>query len=238
MKLCSLIPINDLEIAKDREYNMLLVHLCKNPIYLNWAKSLKGYKIMDNSIIELGESFSLEELIKYALQCEADEIILPDAFRDCKNTIKLVRESVNQYKSLKLEKPLKLMAVCHGNNIEEFKECFEQLSQIKEISTIGIPKVVTTWCGDRSNLFEVYSNTNKEIHLLGCWKSFNELKSFTKEMKDKIRTIDTCLPALLSLESDDPFKERNLNRTINFEEDSINKDNYMKIISEIDKLVE
>ena len=238
MQLCSIVPLNNLDVVNNRKYNMLLAHLCKSKKYIEWAKDLKGYKIMDNSIIELGESFSFEDLIDCATECNVDEIVLPDVFKDPKKTIELVKSNIIRYKSMNPKKKFKLMAVCHGKNVDEFKECFKELSQIDEIQVIGIPKVVTTWCGDRSKLFDIFSNTNKEIHLLGCWKSFKELKSFSKEMKDRIRTIDTCLPALLSLETDDEFQDRNLNKTIDLENDIINKDNYMKIVSKIDNLLE
>ena len=36
---------------------------------------------MDNSIIELGSAFSFEDLMKCALECKVDEIILPDVFK-------------------------------------------------------------------------------------------------------------------------------------------------------------
>lgn len=241
MKLCSIVPLNDLDVLNNRDYNMLLVHLCNNPKYVEWAKKLNGYKIMDNSIIELGESFSFENLLKFALICNVNEIILPDVFKNGGATYKLAKDCIKKYNKFKKENPMdklpKLMAVCHGNNLKEFKECFNKLNQLKEVDVIGIPKVITTWCGCRSNLFNIYSQTNKEIHLLGCWYSLKELNNFNKEMRNKIRTIDTCLPALTSLTSNDPFKERDLNRTIDLENDKININNYYKIINEIDNIL-
>lgn len=242
MKLCSIVPINDLHITDNRPYHMLLVHLCENEKYLKWASQLNGYKIMDNSIIELGEAASFDKLLEYAFKVNADEIILPDVFKDGKSTIKLVKQYVSEYNKLKKEHPLrkwpKLMAVCHGINLKEFETSFNKLNQIKEIDTIGIPKVVTTWCKNRANLFNIYSKTNKSIHLLGCQYSLSEFSQFTKEMKNKIRTVDTCLPALLSLTGNDALAERDLSRTIQLEVDKINVNNYNKIIKEVDTILE
>lgn len=241
MKFCSIVPIKNLELVNDRPYNMLLVHLCKYPKYVEWAKNLIGYKILDNSLIEMGSACSLEELMEYASLCQADEIILPDVFTQGEETCKLANHYVNELTELKRKYPLKkfpkLMAVCHGVNKKEFEESFKKLSKIAEIDVIGIPKVVSSWCGNRSELFEIYSKSNKEIHLLGCWNSLDELKSFDKNMKKRIRTIDTCLPSLVSLYGDDPFKERDHSRTIDLINDDINLKNYNKIINMVDDLL-
>lgn len=239
MKLCSIVPLNDLHLCDNNKFNMLLAHLCKYKEYVEWAKNLKGYKIMDNSIIELGNAFSFEDLIECALECEVDEIILPDVFKKPEESNKLGEECIIKYKKMIEENPNikfpKLMMVCHGNNLEEFKSSFEHINSIKEINTIGIPKVTSTWCGNRSNLYNIFKNTDKEIHLLGCWYTLREIGSFSKEAFNKIRTIDTCLPALLSLTTDDPFIDRNLERTIDLENDKINLENYNKIMYNLNK---
>ena len=69
MKLCTIVPLNQKEWMNNRPYTMLLAHLSKTErSYGRWASQLNSYKIMDNSIIELGEAFTLEELLKQALE--------------------------------------------------------------------------------------------------------------------------------------------------------------------------
>lgn len=234
MDLCSIVPLNDLKLCNKDETIMLLAHLCKHKKYVKWAKNLKGNKIMDNSIIELGNAFSFEELIDCALKCDVDEIILPDVFKNGEASYKLGLECIEKYKKLKKSNPDTLfpglMMVCHGNNLQEFKESFDKINSIKEVDTIGIPKVVSTWCGNRHNLYEIFKNTKKKIHLLGCWYSFKELLEFSKEELSHIRSMDTCLPSLISLTSDDAFIDRNLSRTIDLENDKVNVKNYNKIM--------
>jgi hypothetical protein len=214
---------------------MLLAHLSKkSENYRNLARNSNRYKIMDNSIIELGESFTLENLLKEAKECDVDEIILPDVFMDGKRTVEVVRQSVEWIRDNGYLGKYKLMAVCHGKGPKEFADTFKELNNIPEIDVIGIPKINSTWMSSRVREAEhIAELTNKEVHLLGCWSSLNELKEISKN--SKIRSIDTCLPALLSIYGMDVFDDRN-GRTIDLESSEVNIGNYRKIMNNINLL--
>lgn len=230
MKICNIVPLKYSYLMYQQDYVMLLCHLAKENIkYAEEACDSKNYKIMDNSIIELGEAFTLEDLIKEARKCKVDEIILPDVFQDGKATLSLVKDSINYLKDNDILGEFKLQAVCHGRTIEEFKKSFEELNKIKEIDVIGIPKVLTKTFGNRCELYDVFKNTNKEIHLLGCWDSFNELKVLPKEAFSKIRSLDTCLISLLSQNGNDAFNTKRPSKTIDFNKTRVNISNYYKM---------
>ena len=236
MFLCSITPVKNKELMYDRVCVMLLAHLSeKYPEYSEMASKSSCYKIMDNSIIEKGNAFNLKDLVNEAHKCKANEIILPDVYKDAKETVKKVKESIKWLKNNWCYYDFQLMAVCHGNNKEEFEWCFNELNNIKEINVIGVPKVINKWCGSRNNFMYLYQKSKKQIHYLGAPDNFNELV----ELKDNlnkllIRSIDTCLPSLLAIEGKSYLDNRR-EVTIDLEKEEIPLENYKKIIEDIDK---
>lgn len=239
MYIANIVPLKYSYLMYQQKIVMLLCHLSKiDEKYAKEAHYAKNvYKIMDNSIIELGDAFQLDELIKEARKCKADEIILPDKFEDGEGTIKLAKDSIKYLKEKEILKEFKLQVVCHGKTIEEFKNSFEEINKIKEIDVIGIPKVLTKTFGNRCNLYDIFKNTDKEIHLLGCWESFNELKVLPKEAFNKMRSLDTCLISLLSIKGKDIFNTTRPAKTIDFKNTKININNYYKMVNQINKYV-
>ena len=239
MKLCSILPIDYIGLDKNRPYSMLLAHLSmKHPKYREYYKANSNYKIMDNSIIEMGSAFSIEKLIHEAEECDVQEIILPDAFEDGNTTFSLVTDSILYLKEHNLIGKFKLMAVCHGRHLDEFLRNFKRLSEIPEIDTIGIPKVTCKWIGTRAWLgfSDIIMNCNKEIHLLGCWSSLLEfIEMADTPFFNKIRSADTCLPALLSRDGITNIVEDRKGNTLNLEFDSIYIPTYLEIMKELEK---
>ena len=238
MKICNIVPLKYSYLMYQQDMVMLLCHLSKNnDKYAKEAHDAKNYKIMDNSIIELGEAFTLEDLIIEARKCKANEIILPDVFQEGEATLSLVKDSINYLKNNHILGEFKLQAVCHGKTIDEFKSSFKALNMIKEIDVIGIPKVLTKIFGNRCSLYDIFKNTNKEIHLLGCWDSFNELKVLPDEAFKKIRSLDTCLISILSQKGDDVFNTNRPKKSIDFEKTKINITNYYKMVNQINNFI-
>lgn len=233
MKFCSIVPVKYNELMYGNEIVMLLAHLSKNnPAYVaNAIKHDKDcYKIMDNSIVELGKSFNMEELIKQAQSCLVDEIVLPDVYRNGEETVQKVIESINWLRKNKYLGDFKLMAVCHGKDIHEFIKTFKTLNSMPEIDVIGIPRIVCEWAGSRGTIADIFTQTNKEIHLLGCYDSLRELSTFKAEHLERIRSIDTSLPALLSIETNNAYESRK-SRKIDLLNDNIDYNNYVTILN-------
>ena len=235
MKFCSITPVKNSDLMYKNDYVMLLAHLSKNNANYSDLARLSGcYKIMDNSIIELGEAFSMEDLIKEAIKCDVNEIILPDVFENGSETIKAVKESIEWLKDHNLIGRFKLMAVCHGKGPKEFSDTLHALLEIPEIDVIGYPKVLSTWMTSRVRSAEyTAANCDKEIHLLGCWDSLKELRELSHDTK--IRSMDTCLPALLAMYNMDTFDDRH-GLKIDLDTSKINNmEKYNEIMSEINQ---
>lgn len=203
MKLINIYPLANSYLYRDQEMNMFLTHLIeKDYTYLDIAKKSKGYKILDNSLIEVGESMSIERVLAAAEKIGADEIVLPDVFMDGEKTVEIIKDTLEKYKDQL--KDYKLQAVVHGKDPLEWLETFHILNNMEEIDVLGIPKVLTNQFRDLSDidsraflLNTMIEASNKEIHLLGLWENIGEFKEH-KNLK-LIRSCDTSLFALYDL---------------------------------------
>lgn len=235
IKLASITPVDDFDLSLEGSGPiMLLTHLVhKYPEYTKRARRYKGYKILDNSLIELGAALELKTVLDAATKVDADEIILPDVFKDAERTLKAVRKALEElkefYKNNPGAKKYKIMAVAQGATLYDFKQCFRAFSDdYPEVDVIGVPKAVK----ERADLKDLYNSSNKEIHFLGCPESLDELKKMG-DLVHRIRSIDTCIPALNSGFTDDAWAKRPIDRTINLEKDRVNRTNYKKIMDEV-----
>ena len=227
MKLASIFPVANIEKTFNQSFAMMLAHLKE---YYPECENNNCYKIMDNSLIELGGAVNIETVIEAARSCSADEIILPDVFKDGEATMALATDTLEYLRTNGLLHEFKLMAVCQGKDKEEFEKCFSFLNNLPEIHCIGIPKVMNTIIpGGRPALEYLWERgkTSKCIHLLGCWTSLKEI--FEYKNPQLIRSIDTCIPALLSKTTADPFMDRPL-KTIDLINDKIREDNYEQMV--------
>lgn len=229
MKLASIVPVKNIQRTFDGQFAMMLTHLKD---YYPKCNNKQCYKIMDNSLIELGGAVTIEDVWGAALQCNADEIILPDVFQNCDATLLKVMESINWLKDHNKLRAFRLMAVCQGSTIKDFERCFKALESIPEIHCIGIPKVVEKLHPEGRPHFEyLWGGSSKAIHLLGCWTSLDECRRYRRPQL--IRSIDTCIPALNSMNIDgkfDAWSARTKLRTIDLIKDEIDETNYNVIL--------
>ena len=81
MYLINIFPLGNICLESNQRMHMFLTHMVeKYPAYTEAARNAPGYKILDNSLIELGGAVDLERVVKAAEYIGADEIILPDVF--------------------------------------------------------------------------------------------------------------------------------------------------------------
>ena len=197
MKKIPIYPLTQLERYLENDYNMFLTHLIRRyPDYSKIAKQSTGYKILDNSLAELGEAMSLRVVLDTAERIDADEIVLPDMFMRGEATLTQIRNSVHMFKE-DLKK-YSVMAVIHGETVEEVERVYQEVIAINEVDVLGIPKVWEKQFkeeGGRSEilkrLVENFGTNNKEIHLLGIWNDLKELEKY-KDC-DYIRSVDSSL---------------------------------------------
>ena len=65
MQIIDIVPIHYLHLVQNQPMAMFLTHLVENsPEYAKFARNYTGYKILDNSLIELGEAVDIERVLK------------------------------------------------------------------------------------------------------------------------------------------------------------------------------
>lgn len=232
MKFCSICGKGYYSLMYKNPYVMLLSYLTNDHKYVDLAANSNNYKIMDNSIIELGQSFSISQLVNSAILCKVNEIILPDEYKNGMITIMKIDSAIDYLKINNLIGRFKLMGVCHGSNEKEIEESFNQLNSYKYIDVIGIPKYTCQFIYNRFYFSYLFKKTKKQIHFLGVWN--NIMDEFKKPLYN-IRSVDTCIPYLYSLKE----HLKNINEDRNGLKCSLNIFNdldlnhYNKIINDI-----
>lgn len=201
MKLIHIYPLGNLGMHYMQDTHMFLTHLVeKYPFYAKLAREVKGYKILDNSLIELGGAVNLQRVLDAAAHIDADEIILPDVFQNGPETIKAVKASIEELLEIYPEGkiPYKLMAVAQGKDEKEWYECYTFLLNNPYIDVIGIPKVLAKMHPQGRPHFvnELCNLTYKPHHLLGLWYSMEEFHEY-KHIED-IRSCDTVLAGYMA----------------------------------------
>lgn len=227
LELINIYPIKNLGMYNKQHMNMFLTHLVfKDKAYRDMSKNHEGYKILDNSLIELDGALSMRDVLNAAKVIEADEVVLPDVYMDGEATIESTAKALKEYEEEL--KQYKTMAVVHGKTEDEFFRTFMYFSERPDIDVLGIPKVMheqftsNGWPGRPDLLGKVIDLTDKDVHLLGLWNSFDELRHYGGKIK-KIRSIDTSLPSLLELNKRSIFSERDdcEQSIINLQEDKL-----------------
>ena len=117
MYLINIFPLGNICLESNQRMHMFLTHMVeKYPAYTEAARNAPGYKILDNSLIELGGAVDLERVVKAAEYIGADEIILPDVFQDGSATIVAVQLAIEELNRMYPNRswPFKLQAVAQS----------------------------------------------------------------------------------------------------------------------------
>lgn len=230
MKLINIFPLGNLGMHYQQEMHMFLTHLVeKYPFYAKFAKEVMQYKILDNSLIELGGAVDIQRVLNAAEQIKADEIILPDVFQEGEATLEAVNKALIEidriYQGVK-NCPYKLMAVAHGKNEKEWYHCYQQLLNNPNIDVIGIPKVLAkAHPKGRPHFVNKYCMLkHKPHHLLGLWYSMTELKEYNRI--EDVRSCDTVLLGYMAKHGLKIDGVRPDGYTVDLENDVIDYSNY------------
>ena len=213
MKLASIVPQNFLHLTEQSDFHMALAHLIGKEGYEEYTSFFKNRKegsfcILDNGVIE-GNPMDIETIIERAMTIKADEIVLPDAYKDVTKIIRLVDNAIKVLIQRFGENnwPFKLMVVPQGDSEERWLSCATILLSTygAYINTIGIPKHLIDTVGVRdarlyaiSNLAERIDLEGFDIHLLGCWKTPLEVLMISKASEQciipTVRSCDSAIP--------------------------------------------
>ena len=204
-------PISLLDQAATQgHYHLALTHLIEsNERYCEFYKCMtaRGDKVeVDNSVVEAGESLSIEHILQAAQRIGATGLVLPDRIGDGYGTVALVQEALDwleMYSPYSIER-LELMAVPHGQTPYEWFESYFQLAAMPQVNTIGISMFDSDlFPGGRANLCALLHdmgliNGKCQYHMLGCWRDMREVYEFSRF--PWVRSMDTGIPVRLGLQ--------------------------------------
>lgn len=224
MYLINIFPLGNICLESNQRMHMFLTHMVeKYPAYAEAARNAPGYKILDNSLIELGGAVDLERVVKAAEIIRADEIILPDVFVSGPATIDAVQFAIKELNRMYPNRswPFKLQAVAQGCDEEEWYECYMELVKNPDVDVIGIPKVLAKMHPQGRPHFvnELCNLRAKPHHLLGVWYSLSEL--FEYKYPEQIRSCDTILLGYLIKHNLNFWGVRPDGHTLNLEKDVV-----------------
>jgi len=231
MQAAIIIPTDFLEpIATPRPFHMALAHrVLSDNAYAEFYASLRNperspnppFILMDNSLMENGHvAISLEDVEHAAIRINADEVVLPDAFRDFQGNNQLLDESMAQIrvndKALRamvtpMRRAPRVAGVVQGSDPLELHASFEIMA--RTVDTICIPKVVDDIYPEGGRLkFIMDLEADKRIssivgtpsmrgvgymravHLLGVWNRPAEIYAIESIWPGMIRSVDSALP--------------------------------------------
>ncbi len=182
------------------DFDFILTHLVlKDEIYAKHYRDSKNFKILDNSVNELGEPCSIEEMVQ-ALDIlgSVDFIVPPDYL----GNLRMTREALEQ--SLGIWEYDELLPVVQGQDLEEVDRCIEYLRDM-DFSKVAVPYDIT--CsrtdsrdqmakGRQTVVGRIVRRSSLEVHLLG-FTTLEELKRYQGDTQ--VESIDTGVPVVYGL---------------------------------------
>lgn len=148
MKFSHIVPSKHLQDLD--EYSgcyLMLSHLIpKDELYTAFFAQSEKFKILDNGAFENGYPEPIATLVDKAAMVKADEIVLPDVFRDAHYSKVHTVTALDYLKKHKLIGKYKLMGVPQGKTHHEYLESLKYLLAIPEIDTIGLSFIIIDEC--------------------------------------------------------------------------------------------
>ena len=188
------------EIQSLTDFDFILTHLVlKDGVYAKYYRESSSFKILDNSVNELGEPCSLEEMVQ-ALDIlgGADLIVPPDYLGDFEAT----RNALDQ--SLSLWEHDKLLPVVQGGITEEVLDYACYLDVKMGFNFVAVPYDLTCKKTDSRDLMAVsrdcivrnLTKSGLEVHLLG-FTTVEELIGY--QGNPKVKSVDTGVPVVYGM---------------------------------------
>lgn len=142
------------------------------------------------------------------------KVIIPDFYEDSKRCIKKV------YEYLALYPQFSLVAVVHGHNKQNFKDCFIEYTKILRDSDIIAVSAGDMCCNvtPRSDiLLELESEISwkQKIHFLGLKSPFEVTQ--IRRVRHLVDSIDTSYPVISSIENSRVFNVQDKPKTLIFD---------------------
>lgn len=224
MRLALICPIPDLELFAVRSrIHLVLPEYLTDKVYFNFYKhrrEIGDYLILDNGAHEHDGPLPMSDLVMWANELRANEIVLPDVQRDTKATVRATRAALDW---LDVSRPAfeeagspVMMIVPQGKTMQEWTSCrWAMLKAVHEFMggrkypVIGIAKHHEDLIigGVRRLVADTCSwHSRASIHMLGWPRDLNSI-AFTELDYPMIRSIDTARPLVFAKEQMSPASE-------------------------------
>lgn len=182
MKFAHITTTKNLHFLQDRAYHLTVAPWLKEDRELREfyeRKAKRGhFIIVDNGEVEfalsgeLDKRMDFEEVLDLANDIGADEVVLPDVFRDRVGT---GRRTMTAAKKVP---PRMRFVVPQGETFEDWVKCFDFFAKNLSFATIGIAKHCESFEGGRAALLD-YLQARKahgiyNVHMLGVWDNPKE----------------------------------------------------------------
>jgi hypothetical protein len=113
----------------------------QNEVYRNFYRRCAedgDYLTLDNSSFEIGDGvYSPEQLIDFALDVGATEVMAPEVYLKAEETVKAVEAFIDEFNGFDKANELKIFATIHGKSWPAAKWCFERCLRAGA-TTIGL----------------------------------------------------------------------------------------------------
>jgi len=207
MKVAIISPISVLKKYAETadKYHLILTHLVKESReYASFYRGLaeKGHHIiLDNSVHELGEPGTVDDLVQTARITKATEIALPDQPFNARLTL---RKAQQAYSSFKEELPtISIMGIPQGNDVHELLWCLQGLVNlgVNGINTIGLTNDYEIWGGGLLKLIREIrcAGFYHPIHILGWSRDIYALSELGRFSNDyNIYGVDSAKPLVFA----------------------------------------
>lgn len=223
MKAALIPPIPELRTFARGQFHLLLSHLLQDPFYLEYYKLRReekhDYLVLDNSAHENGTGEDPKQLIRWAMDLNAQEMVVPDCLENADKTAEMSLRSLEIWfesgkKWLDRFNPA-LMYVPQGKDEAEWAWCLgEQLRihqyivrkfQYRRDMVIGVSKDYEVWPGGLCKLLDEWlwpltkrTDIHIKVHLLGWGRNLWELNRIARR-HPWIRSTDSAKPFVYAL---------------------------------------
>jgi hypothetical protein len=192
VKLAHIVPGRLLEDVfhdmPQEDYHLVLAsQILSNTKYLAFYQQRIGagdYVILDNDAYEQqGVSSPIGVILECLEVLHPAEIVLPDIMDGPNCAKETIRESTIGaayiYEAMRPGKPTPAFtAVPHGNSIQEWIRCAQELASIEGVKCLGIAEkdALKLTGGDRKVLIQAIIGLKKDIHLFGMMENMKDIR--------------------------------------------------------------
>ena len=156
---------------------------------------------LDNGVGD-HDFISQDELFDIMIDLQPSEVIPLDVLKNGKQTFVNAVEFILRMKKEGLQN-IEVLAVPQGNTLDEWLECYVQLSNLSEVSTLGMSKLAIPWVisqsthdrnigRDRNQMMDILKEEKlfrKQLHFLGA----GEPTEFVHYINNPfVRSTDSC----------------------------------------------